>query len=91
MRSHQRQRISFRAVNRSGQPGYEPGLQRHHLLPRQLVQSRCFSPLIDSLGRDRDPAGLAAAPRAASRLQRARVRAGRADRSELVCGAAAHA
>ncbi|GGZ10398.1 AHH domain-containing protein [Novosphingobium colocasiae] len=29
--------LPFRAVNREGLPGYDPGLQRHHLLPRQLL------------------------------------------------------
>lgn len=29
--------LPFRAVNREGQAGYDPGLQRHHLLPRQLL------------------------------------------------------
>jgi hypothetical protein len=34
-------------------PGYDPGVQRHHLLPRQLLGHRCFGPLFDLLGRDR--------------------------------------
>jgi hypothetical protein len=49
----QRQRISFRAVNRSGDPGYEPGLQRHHILPRQILTRRCFEPILQALGRER--------------------------------------
>lgn len=28
-------------------------MQRHHLLPRQLLSQRCFSPLFDAVGRDR--------------------------------------
>ncbi|WP_254913069.1 AHH domain-containing protein [Novosphingobium sp. B 225] len=48
-----RQRLSFRAVNRRGEPGYEPGLQRHHLLPRQLLSRRCFGTLFGALGLDR--------------------------------------
>ena len=47
----ERQRISFRAVNRPGTPGFDPGLQRHHLLPRQLLTSRAFMPMLDALGR----------------------------------------
>lgn len=48
-----RQRLSFRAVNRAGQPGFDPGLQRHHLLPRQLLARHCFGALFDALGRER--------------------------------------
>lgn len=48
-----RQRLSFRAVNRRGEPGYDPGLQRHHLLPRQLLSRRCFGTLFGALGLDR--------------------------------------
>lgn len=42
--------IPFRAVNRKGSPNYDAGLQRHHLLPRQLLSSRCFGRLFDALG-----------------------------------------
>jgi hypothetical protein len=45
--------LSFRAVNRRDMVGYDGGLQRHHLLPRQLVQARCFGPLFAELGRER--------------------------------------
>ena len=48
-----RDRLSFRAVNRRTTPDYDPGLQRHHLLPRQLLGQRCFGPLFQSIGRDR--------------------------------------
>lgn len=48
-----RRTIPFRAINRRGSPGYDPGLQRHHILPRQLLRSRCFRPLLEALGRDR--------------------------------------
>lgn len=34
-------------------PDYEPGLQRHHLLPRQLLSRRCFGAMFDIIGRDR--------------------------------------
>ncbi|OYU35813.1 AHH domain-containing protein [Novosphingobium sp. PASSN1] len=33
-----------------GRPGYHPGLQRHHLLPRALLGRRAFSPMIAMLG-----------------------------------------
>lgn len=49
----QRTRLSFRAVNRCGAPGYDPGMQRHHILPRQLLGRSCFAPLLDGLGRER--------------------------------------
>lgn len=44
--------IAFRAVNRRGFPGYDPGFQRHHLLPRQLLSQRCFGPMFAALGRE---------------------------------------
>ena len=47
-----RQRLSFRSVNRRDTPEFEPGLQRHHLLPRQLLTRRCFAPLLNALGRE---------------------------------------
>jgi hypothetical protein len=37
-----RTRIAFRAVNRAGSAGYDPALQRHHLLPRQLLGRGAF-------------------------------------------------
>ena len=48
-----RDRLSFRAVNRRTAPDHDPGLQRHHLLPRQLLGQRCFGVLFNSIGRDR--------------------------------------
>ena len=45
--------LSFRAVNRADAPGHDPGLQRHHLLPCQLVSAGCFARLFDTVGRDR--------------------------------------
>ena len=48
-----RRRLPFRAVNRTDLPGYGPGLQRHHLLPRQLLSLRCFDPMFDVVGRER--------------------------------------
>lgn len=51
--SGQRQRLTFRSVNRRDAPGYEPGLQRHHILPRQILTRACFHPLLDAVGRER--------------------------------------
>lgn len=48
-----RSALSFRAVNRKGQPDYDSGMQRHHLLPRQLLSRSCFGALFESVGRDR--------------------------------------
>lgn len=42
--------LPFRAVNRPGQPGYRPALQRHHLIPRELVQAPAFAALFTALG-----------------------------------------
>ncbi len=47
-----RQRLPFRAVNCPGKPGYDKGMQRHHLLPRQLLTQRCFQSLLGCVGRD---------------------------------------
>ena len=48
-----RDRLSFRVVNRRTAPEHDPGLQRHHLLPRQLLGQRCFGLLFNVIGRDR--------------------------------------
>lgn len=48
-----RARLSFRGVNRRDQPGYVPGMQRHHLLPKQLLREYSFGRLFDDVGRDR--------------------------------------
>ncbi|KPQ28657.1 MAG: A nuclease family of the HNH/ENDO VII superfamily with conserved AHH [Porphyrobacter sp. HL-46] len=45
--------IAFRAVNRRGTTGYDPSLQRHHLLPRQLLSRRCFGTMFAAIGRER--------------------------------------
>ncbi|MCR9179685.1 MAG: AHH domain-containing protein [Erythrobacteraceae bacterium] len=45
--------IAFRSVNRRGTPGCDPSLQRHHLLPRQLLSRRCFGTMFAAIGRDR--------------------------------------
>lgn len=43
--------IAFRSVNCPGSMGYDPGLQRHHLLPRQLLSHRCFGAMFETVGR----------------------------------------
>jgi hypothetical protein len=53
LRTAIRSRIPFRSVNRRGEPGYNAGMQRHHLLPLQLLSARCFGSLFEGLGRDR--------------------------------------
>jgi hypothetical protein len=45
--------LPFRAVNRRGDPGYQPGFQRHHLLPRQVLNERCFATMIGKVGMER--------------------------------------
>ncbi len=45
--------ITFRSVNARGTRGYDPGVQRHHLLPRQLLSQRCFGRMFAELGRER--------------------------------------
>lgn len=42
--------LPFGAVNRAGCPGHVAGLQRHHLLPRELVGLTCFARLLEALG-----------------------------------------
>lgn len=51
--SHTRTPIPFRSVNVPGKPGYHPGLQRHHLLPRALLGRRAFDKMITSLSHER--------------------------------------
>jgi hypothetical protein len=48
-----RNKLPFRAVNRLDRPAHLPGMQRHHLLPRQLLAHRSFGPLLDAIGRER--------------------------------------
>ena len=45
-----RAELPFAAVNRRDAVGYQPGLQRHHLLPRQLLRRSCFARMIGRLG-----------------------------------------
>ena len=48
-----RRQLPFRSVNRRGEPGFQPGMQRHHLLPREILSARCFTALFERVGRDR--------------------------------------
>jgi len=48
-----RNAIAFRAVNTRDAAGYDPGLQRHHLLPCQLLSQRCFGKMFAAVGRAR--------------------------------------
>lgn len=48
-----RKGIAFSAVNARGSMGYDPALQRHHLLPRQLLSERCFGRMFAVVGRGR--------------------------------------
>ena len=50
--SRWRKAIPFRAVNRRGAQGYSAGLQRHHLLPRQLLNLNCFGKMFSIIGRN---------------------------------------
>ncbi len=43
--------VPFRSVNRRREPGYDAGLQRHHLLPRQLLRRDCFGHLFADVSR----------------------------------------
>lgn len=52
-RNNHRSAIAFRSVNARGSAGYDPALQRHHLLPRQILSERCFGRMFASVGRDR--------------------------------------
>lgn len=51
--SLRRPRLPFRHVNRRDEPGHQPGMQRHHLLPRQLFSQACFAVFFDCVGRER--------------------------------------
>lgn len=42
--------LAFRAVNARGAKGFDPGLQRHHLLPCQLLSQRCFGTMFAAVG-----------------------------------------
>lgn len=42
--------LPFRAVNMRSAPGHDPGLQRHHLLPRALLNAPSFSRMFAAIG-----------------------------------------
>jgi hypothetical protein len=44
--------LPFRSVNVRGADGYCAGLQRHHVLPRQLLDAPGIADLIDEIGAD---------------------------------------
>jgi hypothetical protein len=48
-----RPRIAFRTVNRPDRPGYDPQMQRHHLLPQQIMTCRPLRRMVESLDRRR--------------------------------------
>jgi len=48
-----RAQVAFRKVNVPGSPDYDKELQRHHILPRQLLSARCFSALFEHIKRSR--------------------------------------
>lgn len=48
-----RPKLPFRAVNVKGQPDYRADMQRHHLLPNQLLSTTGLSRMLGYLGRDR--------------------------------------
>lgn len=45
-----RPQLPFRAVNQPGLPMYRPGLQRHHLLPCQMLKVRGLKRMLGALG-----------------------------------------
>jgi hypothetical protein len=47
-----RARLRFRAVNRPGSADYDPGLQRHHLLPCALLGRRAFARMLRAIDAD---------------------------------------
>ena len=47
-----RTRLPFRSINQPGKSGYSPGMQRHHLLPRQLLANRQLARMFDTIGHD---------------------------------------
>ena len=49
----QRAKLPFWAVNQPGSPGYRPGMQRHHILPRAALYQPFVQHLLDCVGRER--------------------------------------
>lgn len=48
-----RRKLPFRSVNCLNKPGYQPNMQRHHLLPRQLLSQKHFRNMFHALGTER--------------------------------------
>ena len=44
--------LPFRSINRRGTAGYDAGLQRHHLLPKQLLKKQYFGKMFTAIGTD---------------------------------------
>lgn len=53
LRGGERDWLPFRAVNLRDRPGFDPGMQRHHLLPMQLLRQGGTAGLFKAVGRDR--------------------------------------
>jgi len=49
---NRRAHLSFRSVNVRGQPDYQADMQRHHLLPLQLLNTRGLANMLARLGRE---------------------------------------
>ena len=47
-----RTRIPFSSVNRRGYAHHDPTMQRHHLLPRQLLNAKYFGKMFGVIGKD---------------------------------------
>ena len=53
LRAGDRNWLPFRAVNLRDRPGFDPGMQRHHLLPMQLLRQVGTADLFRAVGRER--------------------------------------
>lgn len=51
--THRRTRIPFSSVNRRGSANHDPSMQRHHLLPKQLLGAKYFGKMFGAIGKDR--------------------------------------
>lgn len=47
-----RPKLAFSRVNVKGDPGYRPDVQRHHLLPRQILGTKSLARMLSQLGRE---------------------------------------
>lgn len=50
---NKRRKLPFGSVNVPGEPGYSPGLQRHHLVPRQILHVAALTQFVSQLGIER--------------------------------------